>query len=217
MAPRENDQEREQPVTPTLLRLLDRHATGRGATQLSDLVLRSRRGEPITARRYDKIFARARRCLSWAGRVPVSAHVLRHTAISAVGRCGGYPVAQAFAGHSPPSITGRYMRASISEIATAIVALTGEAHPLATASPRLGPRDTTHAGAPTPSRKSPAPSPVRVQNRHWRELLATPGPVRPANHRPYHAVVHCAGVRRDHVDRGVRSTHRSTWDLTGRG
>lgn len=43
----------------------------------------------------------------------------------------GYPVAQAFAGHAPPSVTGRYLHASLAEVATAVAALTGEDHPLA--------------------------------------------------------------------------------------
>ncbi|MEY2448125.1 MAG: hypothetical protein QOH79_1601, partial [Acidimicrobiaceae bacterium] len=72
-----------------------------------------------------------RTCLTWADRTPVSAHVLRHTAITAVGRLAGYPVAQAFAGHAPPSVTGRYLHASLAEIAAAIATLTGEPHPLA--------------------------------------------------------------------------------------
>jgi integrase/recombinase XerC len=69
--------------------------------------------------------------LPWADRTPVSAHVLRHTAITAVGRLAGYPVAQAFAGHAPPSVTGRYLHASLTDVATAVAALTGQPHPLA--------------------------------------------------------------------------------------
>ena len=61
----------------------------------------------------------------------MSAHVLRHTAITAVDRLAGYPIAQAFAGHAPPSVTGRYLHASIAEVAAAVAVLTGEAHPLA--------------------------------------------------------------------------------------
>ena len=56
---------------------------------------------PITARRYNTIFDRAHPSLPWADRTPVSAHVLRHTAINAVARFAGYPVAQTFAGHTP--------------------------------------------------------------------------------------------------------------------
>ena len=125
------DSEREQPVSPTLLALLQRQIDARGGSHLDDQVFRTRNGTPITARRYDTIFERARPCLPWAYRTPVSAHVLRHTAITAVGRLAGYPVAQAFAGHAPPSVTGRYLHASLSEIAAAVAILTGQLHPLA--------------------------------------------------------------------------------------
>src|SRR5680860_1627913 len=104
-------------------------------------VFRSAAGSPMAARRYSTIFDRARVCLDWADRTQVSAHVLRHTAITAVGRLAGYPVAQAFAGHAPSGTTGRYLYASLEEVADAIATLTGEPHPLAPAScerPRAG-------------------------------------------------------------------------------
>ena len=84
----------------------------------------------MSARRYSTIFDHARACLDWADRTPVSAHVLRHTAITAVARLAGYPTAQAFAGHTPASVTGRYLHASLAEVASAVATLTGEAHPL---------------------------------------------------------------------------------------
>jgi integrase len=93
--------------------------------------LRSRRGRAITRRRYNTVFDRARPCLPWAERTPVSAHILRHTAITAVERHAGFAVAQAFAGHSASSVTGTYTRARLAEVAAAVAALTGEAHPLA--------------------------------------------------------------------------------------
>jgi hypothetical protein len=65
----------------------------------------------------------------------VSAHALRHTAITVVGRLAGYPVAQAFAGHTPPSVTGLYVQATPEEIATTIGILTSQPHPLATPEP----------------------------------------------------------------------------------
>jgi integrase len=126
------DSEREQPISPSLLALLEHHAAARGATRPDDPVLRTANGASLSARRYSTIFDRARTCLPWAERTPVSAHVLRHTAITAVGRIAGYPVAQAFAGHSPPTVTGRYLHATLDEIATAVAHLTGEPHPLAT-------------------------------------------------------------------------------------
>lgn len=125
--------EREQPVSPTLVSLLERQAKARGAGSPDDAVFRTKRGAPISRRRYDTIFARASACLVWSDRIPVSAHVLRHTAITAVGRLAGYPVAQTFAGHSPPLVTGLYLQASPAEVAAAVAGMTGEAHPLADA------------------------------------------------------------------------------------
>jgi integrase/recombinase XerC len=77
------------------------------------------------------VFDRARPCLPWADRTPVSAHILRHTAITTVERHAGSAVAQAFAGHRAASVTRTYTRARIAEVAAAVAALTGEAHPLA--------------------------------------------------------------------------------------
>ncbi len=126
-----NDTEREQPASPSLVACAVAHASERGGNDAGDAVFRNRRGEPITGRRYDRLFARARNCLGWDARIPVSAHVLRHTAVTRIGRIAGYPVAQAFAGHAPPSVTGRYLHASLADVATAVAALTGEDHPLA--------------------------------------------------------------------------------------
>jgi integrase len=122
--------EREQPLAPSLLDALVDHATGRGATGGEDHVFRTAAGRPISRRHYNTLFDRARTALVWAARTPVSAHALRHTAITAVARVAGYPVAQAFAGHAPPSVTGSYMRVGIGEIAAAVAVLTDEAHPL---------------------------------------------------------------------------------------
>lgn len=130
------DSEREQPISPSLSALLVGHAGTRGSGHRDDPVFRTSTGAPMSARRYDTIFSRARTCLDWTDRTPVSAHVLRHTAITAVARLAGYPVAQAFAGHAAPSVTGRYLHASIAEVAAAVAALTGEAHPLVTAKRR---------------------------------------------------------------------------------
>lgn len=60
--------------------------------------------------------------------MPVSAHALRHTAITTIARIGGYPVAQAFAGHAPATVTGGYIHATIAEVAEAVAAMTGEPH-----------------------------------------------------------------------------------------
>lgn len=76
------------------------------------------------------LLARARRVLGWDARLPVSAHVLRHTAITNVAQLAGYAVAQTFAGHTPPTVTGRYIHAGFAEVVAAVAALTGQAHPL---------------------------------------------------------------------------------------
>jgi integrase/recombinase XerC len=94
-------------------------------------VFRTSKGAPITRRRYNTIFDCARPCLPWADRTPVSGHVLRYTAINAVGRLAGYTVAQAFAGRAPPSVTGLYLRARPGGVAAAVAELTEEPHPLA--------------------------------------------------------------------------------------
>jgi hypothetical protein len=52
------------------------------------------------------------------------------TRITAIARIGGYPVAQAFAGHASTSVTGRYLHATPTEIAAEVAVMTGEQHPL---------------------------------------------------------------------------------------
>lgn len=125
----EKDSIREQPASPGLVADIDRHGRER-ATGVGPL-FRRRDGEPITGRDYDRLFARARAVLPWSQRTPVSAHVFRHTAVTTIGRIGGYPIAQAFAGHTPPTVTGRYLHATVGEVAAAAAIMTGEAHPLA--------------------------------------------------------------------------------------
>jgi integrase len=134
-----NGHEREQPLSPTLTRLLIGHATDRGARHPDDPIFRRADGRPITARRYDTIFNRARPCLDWTQRTPISAHVLRHTAINNIAHLAGYPTAQTFAGHTPSHVTGRYLQATITQVAAAIATLTGQPHPLA--------RRRTHAAS----------------------------------------------------------------------
>jgi integrase/recombinase XerC len=64
-------------------------------------------------------------------------HWIRHTILTWVERNFGYAVARAYAGHSDGGndvgVTATYVRASLSEVVTALAALTAEAHPLAVA------------------------------------------------------------------------------------
>jgi integrase/recombinase XerC len=60
----------------------------------------------------------------------------RHTTLTWVERNFGFAVARVYAGHTDSGgeagATSTYVRASLSEVAAALAALTGEPHPLAT-------------------------------------------------------------------------------------
>ncbi len=122
-----------QPVSPTLMRALCRHAEERGAAPTQQL-LRARNGKPITHRRYDGLFTRLGKHLPWVITRNISAHWLRHTTITWVERTFGKAVASAFARHRQgrQGTTSIYTTATINEVAWAVAVLTGEPHPLAT-------------------------------------------------------------------------------------
>lgn len=127
--------ERWQPVSPTLMRHLVAHHEERGSGDPNERLLRYANGNPITYRRYDYIFRRVQKELAWARALQVSAHWLRHTTLTWVERNFGIGVARAYAGHADTSsdlTTTSYVKADITEVATALAALTGEPHPLAT-------------------------------------------------------------------------------------
>ena len=101
-------------------------------------LLRYADGRPITSRRYDHLWTRIGRHLPWVRTQQISMHWIRHTTLTWVERNFGYAVARAYAGHTDGGsgeggATSTYVRASISEVAAALAALTGEPHPLATA------------------------------------------------------------------------------------
>ncbi len=127
---------RWQPITPILAAALARHATARGATEPADALLRQANGTPLTTRRYDLLWTRVRNALPWAAQLGVSIHWLRHTTITWVERHYGYAIARAYAGHTDArsGSTLTYIRGLPTEVATALAALTGEPHPLATSS-----------------------------------------------------------------------------------
>ena len=125
---------RWQPVSPTLMRLLLAHDEERGSGDPTRTLLRYRNGRPITARRYDHLWTRIGRHLPWVARQQISTHWLRHTTLTWVERNFGYAVTRAYAGHNDnrsAGTTATYVRATLYEIAAALVALTGEPHPLA--------------------------------------------------------------------------------------
>jgi site-specific recombinase XerD len=126
---------RWQPVSPTLTARLVQHGQQRHAERDGQL-LRYTSGQPITYRRYDHLWARIGTHLPWVATQGISTHWIRHTTLTWVERNFGYAVARAYAGHTDTGgdtgATSTYVRASPSEVAAALAALTGEPHPLAT-------------------------------------------------------------------------------------
>jgi site-specific recombinase XerC len=126
---------RWQPVSPTLMAGLVQHAGERHAPPGGQL-LRYRDGRQITERRYDGLWARIGRELPWVRTQGISTHWIRHTTLTWVERNFGFAVAHAYAGHTDGtgetvSVTSTYVRATLTEVATALSALAGEPHPLA--------------------------------------------------------------------------------------
>jgi integrase/recombinase XerC len=124
---------RWQPVSPTLMTHLVAHARHRGALGEARL-LRYANGRPITTRRYDHLWDRIGRHLPWVATQQITTHWLRHTTLTWVERNFGYPIARAFAGHTDthgPGAISTYVKATLSDVAAAVTALTGEPHPLA--------------------------------------------------------------------------------------
>jgi integrase/recombinase XerC len=125
---------RWQPVSPTLMRHLLIHSEERGGGDANGQLLRYRNGKPITTRRYDHLWLRIGKHLPWVATQQISTHWLRHTTLTWVERNFSYAVARAYAGHNGKNdagTTSTYVRADVYEVARALAALTGEAHPLA--------------------------------------------------------------------------------------
>ena len=97
-------------------------------------LLRYASGQPITSRRYDHLWTRIGKHLPWVATQQISTHWIRHTTLTWVERNFGYAVARAYAGHTDTGgdsgATSTYVRASLSEVAAALAALTCEPHPL---------------------------------------------------------------------------------------
>ena len=125
---------REQPVPDWLIAELHAFAVARGAVRPADQVFRKRAGGkraggPITGRRFDNIFQRLQAGLEWADVEQVSAHTLRHHAISVVERASSKAVSLRFARHEPEDANDRYSKATDKEVAQVIVRLYAGDHP----------------------------------------------------------------------------------------
>jgi integrase len=92
-------------------------------------------GQAITSRRYDHLWKRIGTQLPWVAAQSISTHWLRHTTLTWVERHFGYGIARAYAGHTDSTgpATTTYIKADLQAVATALAAMTGQPHPLATA------------------------------------------------------------------------------------
>lgn len=126
---------RDQPISPTLAWGLIAHAEERSQhlTEYEQL-LRHHNGNPISHTRYETFWRRLSHHLPWIRELGITAHWIRYTTLTWVERNYGYAVAATYAGHAAGYQTGStltYVAAPLEELAAALAALTGEAHPLA--------------------------------------------------------------------------------------
>lgn len=123
--------DRWQPISKSLLDALELHIASRGGSSTSSL-FRYQDGSPLTRKRYETLFGRLKSRHSWAKSLGVSAHWLRHTAITMVEQTSSYAIAQKFAGHAGRTPTDTYVTVTLSDVARAVEIITGEEHPMAT-------------------------------------------------------------------------------------
>lgn len=131
----------DQPVPDWFIAELLVFARERGAVNREDRVFvkatRSGTLQSMGRRRFDYIFTdRLQSSFEWADRLQITAHTIRHHAITQVERHAGAAVAGAFARHLPQEVTDIYSRASRREVAAAIVDLFGGDHPWLHRQPR---------------------------------------------------------------------------------
>lgn len=131
----------DQPVPDWFVEELLAFAASRGSVSRGQKVFMKRcpggKTEPMGRRRFDTIFAdHLQASFEWADRMQVTAHTLRHHAITRVERRYGHAVAAAFARHMPSGVTDLYALASQAEVAFAVVSMFGGHHPWLGRQPR---------------------------------------------------------------------------------
>lgn len=129
---------REQPASLELMRQMRELGRERGAKPNEPLLRykpsgRQAVGSPLTSRRFDTLFERARRELPWADALLVGFHFLRHTMARRIERFAGKAIARNFLGHAPGDTTDVYTGALDGELARAWAMVTHERHPVAVA------------------------------------------------------------------------------------
>lgn len=113
------NKEREVPASRDILHRMIRLAEDRGAADANDQVFRSPQRRPITRRKYNSLFAPARRRLVWAERLGVSIHWYRHTTLTDISKAANTRVAAAYAGHADRSVTDRYTHVDFMDLQAA--------------------------------------------------------------------------------------------------
>lgn len=118
---------RELPLAAWLLGDLAALATDRGARRPGDPVFRFRDGTPLSRRRFNSLFDRLDRHLSWTEPLDVGAHWIRHTTLADIAAVSDIRVAAAYAGHSPGSlgVIGRYTQVTFDDLVDAYQAVFG--------------------------------------------------------------------------------------------
>ncbi|MEV0453636.1 tyrosine-type recombinase/integrase [Catellatospora methionotrophica] len=130
--------ERWQPVSPSLMRRLIAHGAERDSLDPEGPLIRYLNGRVVTRRRYDSMWVRIGNHLPWVKAQGISTHWIRHTTLTWVERNFGYAVARAYAGHNErrsDGTTATYVKGQVFEVAAALAAYTGEAHPMAAGQP----------------------------------------------------------------------------------
>jgi integrase len=128
---------RKQPVTLELAQTLDAFARARGAKLSTDPVFFFHQkgpgqGRPLSRGRYETLWKRISKELSWVSEKRVSNHWIRHTTLSWLDRAGTpETVVSKYAGHGSANVTQRYTKVRLEEISKAHERLFGKAHPLA--------------------------------------------------------------------------------------
>jgi integrase len=124
------DTQRAQPITKAFHDTLLELASSRGSVLPTDPVFRYHpnaqgRGNPMQAKRFEILWKRIRKELAWAEEKGVSSHWIRRTTVTWIDRAFNSTMAQAFAGHTPASVTAGYSIPTPEELAATHAALTG--------------------------------------------------------------------------------------------
>ena len=126
-----NDEEQWVPISPsTLARILDL-AQQRGMSAADPWVFRNRRGQRASKAHMDKFWQEVKARLPFAAEMDAATHCFRKTMATLIEREFGVATSEAFLRHRHVPVSLLYPKASLTDVATALAALTREPHPRA--------------------------------------------------------------------------------------